>query len=98
MRKYSILLAIAFFSVSIAYAQHWRIKPTADELAFRAAHPQPVPISTLKTTSVWTMPPDAVYPGEFEESQSVAIAWVYDYQAPFNVDVSSAYANTWGDM
>ena len=95
------LLSLLLISSSIAAnAQHWRIKPTPEELAYRAQYPQPQPVMPAhKTTAnTWTMPPDAWIPGEYEESQAVALAWVYDYMPPFAIDVSSTYANIWGDM
>jgi agmatine/peptidylarginine deiminase len=68
--------------------------PSQQEIEFRKMNPKPAPTTAAKTTAVWTMPAGARFPGEFEESQAVLLAWVYDA----TVDVSSYYANVWGDM
>lgn len=71
--------------------------PSKEEIEYRKAHAKPA-TSAAKTTAVWTMPGDARFPGEYEESRAVALAWVYDWQPPFNVDVTTYYAQVWGDM
>ncbi|MBS1772069.1 MAG: agmatine deiminase family protein [Bacteroidetes bacterium] len=83
-------------NVSAVLAQHnWHVKPTQNEIEYRKAHPKIQPISTAKTTSTYTMPSGANIPGEFEESQAVAIAWVYDAGGP---DVTDEYAVLWAKM
>lgn len=96
MRK-TILLSIASFAMmSQSFAQRWHIKPTADEIAYRKAHPKNYSLSMNKpTASTYTMPSDVRIPAEFEESQAVAIAWVSDGSGP---DVTSEYGDLWGDM
>ena len=93
---FSTLMASCLFS---ATAQNrWGIMPTKAELEYRAANPKPTPPSTKKTTAVWALPSDARFVAEFEESQAVAIGWLYDWQSPFSIDLSSEYAELWGDM
>jgi len=52
--------------------------PKAETLEERALNPQAAlqPAGTGKTNA-WQLPTDAVIPGEYEESQSVLMSWVY---------------------
>jgi agmatine/peptidylarginine deiminase len=93
---FSTLMASCLFSASAQ--DRWGIIPTKEEIEYRKANPKPTPPSTKKTTAEWSLPPDARFAAEFEESQAVCLAWVYDYQPPFPIDVSSEYAHLWGDM
>lgn len=94
-----LLLTMAFVATaSFSFAQRWHIKPTPEEIAYRQQHPKVLPPSNKKTTaSTFIMPAGARIPGEFEESQAVSIAWVYDLNTntPDNI---SEYGALWADM
>lgn len=99
MRRQLLMICAAITASLNADAQKWNIKPTAEELEFRANNPRPAPTYAKKTTASYTMPADARMPGEFEESQAVAIAWPYDWDGVNMIlDVSSEYADVWADM
>lgn len=94
-----LLLTMAFVATaSFSFAQRWHIKPTPEEIAYRQQHPKILPPSNQKpTAATFIMPADARIPGEFEESQAVSIAWVYDFNTGEPDDISE-YADLWGDM
>ncbi|MCB0696385.1 MAG: agmatine deiminase family protein [Chitinophagaceae bacterium] len=96
MRKTSFLLLAIFAYIPFVSAQRWHVKPTPEEIVYRQQHPKPLPASTQKTTAgTFVMPTDARFPGEFEESQAVALAWIYDIGG---IDISSEYADLWAAM
>lgn len=99
MRKQFLFACAAFAATLSANAQKLNIKPTQQELELRAKYPRPVPSFANKTTASYTMPAGARMPGEFEESQAVAIAWPYDWDGTNMIlDISSTYAAVWADM
>lgn len=102
MRRILFCLLAVTATASMSHAQYKKnIKPTAEEIAFRQQFPRQLPPSGQKpTVPTFTMPSDARIPGEFEESQAVAIAWVYGYDLVGNpfLDVSSEYAELWAQM
>lgn len=100
MRRQLYLLSAALLTSMCANAQTlWHKKPTQEEIAIRQTYKRPTPTSANKTTATFTMPAGARMPGEFEESQAVAIAWPYDWNGSAMVlDVTSEYADVWADM
>ncbi|WP_276133162.1 agmatine deiminase family protein [Polluticoccus soli] len=98
MRRFALVSALSILSLGAMAQQRWHIMPSQKEIDFRKMNPKPAATTAAKTTAVWELPAGARYPGEFEESQAVLLAWVYDYVPPYAVDVSSYYANAWGDM
>lgn len=91
-------------STSFSFGQNrWHIKPTEQEIQIRQNNPKPFPLSQSArkpTASTFVMPSDARIPGEFEESQAVAIAWVYSWDGGtgFTLDVQTEYAALWAEM
>lgn len=98
MRRLLLFMATIVAANTNTNAQRWHIKPTPEEIAYRQQHPRSLPQSAQKpSASTFTMPAGARFPGEFEESQAVAIAWVSDYPDT-TADVTSAYADIWAEM
>lgn len=101
MRKSLLLFSAFLAATSLTHAQQrWHIKPTQQEIEFRQQNPKPLPpFSSKPTASTFEMPADARIPGEFEESQAVAIAWVYFFDGVnSSLDVQSEYAALWAEM
>lgn len=96
MRKTTLFLLALIAYAPFASAQRWHIKPTPEEIAYRQQHPKPVlPSARKPTAATYIMPTDARFPGEFEESQAVAIGWSYDFGG---IDLTTEYADLWGKM
>ncbi len=99
MRRQLLITCAAIAATFSSNAQKLNIKPTQQELELRAKHPRPAPTFANKTTASYIMPAGARMPGEFEESQAVAIAWPYDWDGTNMIlDVSSEYADVWAQM
>lgn len=98
MRKIILsALAVTAFIPSL-FAQRWHIKPTPEEIEYRKKLPKQVlPSNQKPTASTYVMPAGARFPGEFEESQAVSLAWVDDFPGP-GPDVTSEYGNLWAQM
>jgi agmatine deiminase len=97
MRLSTSLLLAALFFISASHAQISHVKPTKQDLDIIKERLKHRPVSAQKTTANFAMPAGARYPGEFEESQAVAMGWVYDYPSKA-IDLTSYYAHLWADM
>jgi agmatine deiminase len=96
MQKITLLLCLLLTGISHMYAQHAkRFKlPAYRTTRERVLTQQRTPVNEQFGKGGFAMPANVRFPGEFEESQAIAISWSFDYDMDGNVigvDTYSVY-------